>query len=52
MRIRFNYMYRDGANYKNHGEVIMLNPDNISLSTAIPNAERSLTNFLENLKKQ
>ncbi len=29
--IQFNYMYRDGANYKNHDEVIFSNPDGLSL---------------------
>jgi len=27
-------MYRDGANYKNHSEVIFTNPENISLEEA------------------
>ena len=26
MNIRFSYLYRDGANYKNHKEVIFSNP--------------------------
>ena len=26
------YMYRDGANYKNHGEVVFANPLNLELS--------------------
>lgn len=29
--IRFNYRYRDGANYKNHGFVIFDNPQQINL---------------------
>jgi hypothetical protein len=29
--IKFNYMYRDYANYKNHGEAIFTNPDKYSL---------------------
>ncbi len=32
--IQFNYMYRDGANYKNHGEAIFPNPENIDLQEA------------------
>ncbi len=28
--IRFNYLYRDGNNYKIWGEVIFLNPENLS----------------------
>ena len=30
--IKFNYRYRDAANYKRHGFVIFSNPDNIELS--------------------
>ena len=29
--IKFNYLYRDGANYKNYGFVIFSNPGNISI---------------------
>jgi len=29
--IKFNYLYRDGSNYKNFGYVIFANPGNISL---------------------
>jgi hypothetical protein len=29
--IKFNYLYRDGANYKNFGFVVFENPDEISL---------------------
>jgi len=29
--IKFNYLYRDGANYKNFNSVIFDNPSNISL---------------------
>ncbi len=32
--IQFNYMYRDGANYKSRGEKIFTNPDNISIEEA------------------
>lgn len=30
MNIDFRYMYRDGANYKNHGRVILHNPLGLS----------------------
>ena len=29
--IKFSYLYRDAGNYKNYGEVIFANPDEISL---------------------
>ena len=29
--IKFNYRYRDGSNYKNHGSAIFSNPQNIKL---------------------
>ena len=29
--IKFNYLYRDGANYKNYSFIIFPNPQNISL---------------------
>jgi hypothetical protein len=38
--IKLYYMYRDGANYKNHGEVIFRNPDVLSIET-IENILRS-----------
>jgi len=28
--IKFNYLYRDGANYKNYGFIIFSNPTNIA----------------------
>jgi hypothetical protein len=30
--IKFSYLYRDGANYKNHSFVIFTNPTNVDLS--------------------
>jgi hypothetical protein len=30
--IKFNYLYRDSANYKKYGFVIFTNPDDIELS--------------------
>jgi hypothetical protein len=30
--IKFNYLYRDGANYKKYGSVIFANPNDIELS--------------------
>src|SRR3569623_572761 len=32
--IQFNYLYRDGGNYKNWGSVVFANPDNYSLAEA------------------
>lgn len=32
--VQFNYMYRDGANYKNFGYAIFENPDNLDLQEA------------------
>ena len=29
--IKFNYLYRDGANYKNYNSIILANPQSISL---------------------
>jgi hypothetical protein len=31
--IKFNYLYRDGANYKNYGFVIFANPQHISIES-------------------
>ncbi len=41
--IRFCYLYRDGSNYKSWGEVIFLNPENLS-TTYI--TEKLLRDFL------
>jgi hypothetical protein len=30
--IKFNYLYRDGANYKSWGDVVFSNPDGLTLS--------------------
>lgn len=30
--IRFNYLYRDGSNYKSWGEVIFLNPEDLAIN--------------------
>lgn len=30
--IKFNYLYRDGGNYKNFGSIVFINPLNIELS--------------------
>lgn len=32
--IQFNYLYRDGGNYKDWGSVVFANPDNYSLPEA------------------
>jgi len=42
MNIKFSYLYRDAANYKNYGEVIFSNPENISTQEA--------TNTIENYR--
>jgi len=31
MNIKFSYLYRDAGNYKNYGEVVFANPDNVSI---------------------
>jgi hypothetical protein len=31
LNIKFNYLYRDGGNYKNYGFVVFTDPDNIDL---------------------
>ena len=30
--IKFNYLYRDGGNYKTYGSVVFANPENYSLA--------------------
>jgi len=35
MNIKFNYLYRDGANYKNFSSVIFDNPDNINIDVLL-----------------
>jgi hypothetical protein len=30
--IKFSYLYRDAANYKNHGSIIFANPEDLSLT--------------------
>jgi hypothetical protein len=32
LNIKFSYLYRDGANYKQFNEVIFSNPDNLSVN--------------------
>ncbi len=31
MNIKFSYLYRDGANYKNYNQIIFSNPNSINL---------------------
>lgn len=31
INIKFSYLYRDAGNYKNYGEVVLANPDDLSL---------------------
>ena len=33
MNIKFNYLYRDGANYKNYNEVVFDNAKNLSIQS-------------------
>lgn len=40
--ILFSYLYRDGANYKNYGEVVFANPTNLSLTTIKETIESKL----------
>lgn len=40
--VEFNYLYRDYANYKNHGCIIFLNVENISLETILAAIENKL----------
>lgn len=40
MNIKFNYLYRDGANYKQYNHIVFLNPDSMpteSIKTIIEN---------------
>lgn len=32
LNIKFSYLYRDGANYKNHRFIILNNPTNVALA--------------------
>ncbi len=41
--IKFNYLYRDGDNFKSWGEVIFSNPENLTISEV---EERLLASFL------
>jgi hypothetical protein len=41
--IKFTYLYRDGANFKNWGEVIFTNPENLDLEEI---SERLTNSFL------
>jgi len=29
--VRFNYLYRDGSNYKKFGHLVLTNPDNLTI---------------------
>jgi hypothetical protein len=40
--IKLNYQYRDYANYKNHGEAIFTNPDNLSLEQVTKTLQANL----------
>jgi hypothetical protein len=40
--IKFHYLYRDGANYKNHSFVIFNNPTNIALAEVEKSIQQKL----------
>ncbi|MGE0638141.1 MAG: hypothetical protein AB7G44_12685 [Bacteroidia bacterium] len=52
MNIKFNYMYRDGANYKQFGSVIFANPSNLTLEIIETKIRETLIDgeFFEPLK--
>jgi hypothetical protein len=58
--IKFNYLYRDGGNYKNYSSVIFRNPTNTDLAElealmeytdGAANAEFSLDDFIIAIKQ-
>jgi hypothetical protein len=42
MNIRFEYLYRDGGNFKNWGEVVFFNPHNVGADVAMSMAKNVL----------
>lgn len=46
MNIRFSYLYRDAGNFKNFGEVIFSNPENVPLNILISKAKLALLDEL------
>lgn len=42
MNIRFEYLYRDGGNFKNWGEVVFLNPRHVSADIVMSMAKNAL----------
>ncbi len=42
MNIRLEYLYRDAGNYKNWGEVVFSNPQNIDVASVVSSAEKVL----------
>ncbi len=42
MNLEFNYMYRDGANYKQFGSVVFANPTNLTLEVVVLQIRESL----------
>ena len=46
MNIRFSYLYRDGANYKNYGDIVYHNPHERSLSEIDKKIKQHLINGL------
>lgn len=42
MNIRFSYLYRDAGNFKNFGEVVFSNPNNLSLEESSAKIKQAL----------
>ncbi|MGZ8190001.1 MAG: hypothetical protein ACXWTS_02080 [Methylococcaceae bacterium] len=42
MNVRFEYLYRDAGNFKNWGEIIFANPNNIEIDFITKKAEDAL----------
>lgn len=38
----FNYLYRDASNYKNYGNIILENPDNLTIEEATKRIRKTL----------
>ncbi len=52
LNIAFNYMYRDGANYKQFGSIVFANPNNLTVEEIEPQIRETLIDeeFFEPLK--
>lgn len=42
MNIKFEYIYRDAANFKNYGAIVLSNPENLSVETLRRDIEDTL----------